>query len=266
MQLGLKDKKIIVTGAANGIGSAIFQALLKEKAFPIGFDFEELRNSELEEKIKEYKISNNFDFFQADVCDEERLNYIFKTHIKEISGLVNNAGVLGGDDAHGGRTNAAWDKMLNAHAKSAFLLTELSYPKMNNGSIVNIGSIELEMAAPGVVLYTAAKGALLGLTVSYSTHLAPNIRVNIVSPGNVNTKRNLAQYKEHKELVDAFEEKTPLKRSVEPEEVADLVLFLLSDKAKAITGQNHIIDCGYTKALWDPIWSKKDLNDVYKQE
>lgn len=86
----------------------------------------------------------------------------------------------------------------------------------------------------------------------------------MVSPGNVNTKRNMAQYSKHPKLIEGFENRTPLKRSVEPIEVADLVLFLLSNRSNSITGQNQRIDCGYQRALWDSKWLNTDLNKVYR--
>ena len=260
MNLGFQGKKVIVTGAANGIGAAVFNGLLREGAVPIGIDFEPFHGSELEKIIFSYNLDGfgeNYYFHQGDVTNYVEMEKVIG-HEKELYGLVNNAGLLGNDQAHGGRSAQSWNKVMNANATSAFILTELSYPKMQAGSsIVNIGSIEFDMAAPEVVLYTASKGALLGLTVSYSTTLAPNIRVNMVSPGNVNTERNKAQYTQAREIIDSFEARTPLKRSVEPQEVADLVMFLLSEKSGAITGQNYRIDGGYTRALWDPSWNIK---------
>ena len=153
----------------------------------------------------------------------------------------------------------SWKKVIDTNVRSAFILTELLYPKMeNSGSIINMGSIQFGMTAPGSVLYTSAKGALYGMTISYAVELGKrNIRVNMISPGNVNTPRNLAQYEESIGIVKGYEGKTPLGRSVESEEVSDLVLFLLSDRSKAITGQNYIIDCGHTVSLWDPVWDRK---------
>lgn len=179
------------------------------------------------------------------------------TGIRDLYGLVNDAGILGSDSSHGGRTLPALDTMMHAHAQAAFVATELSYPKMRQGgAIVNLGSIELEMAAPDIVLYTAAKGALAGMTVSYATALASRqIRVNMVSPGNVNTQRNRSQYAAARHIIASFEARTPLGRSVEPQEVADAVVYLLSPRSGMITGQNLVVDGGYTRALWNPDWT-----------
>src|SRR3989344_1473449 len=155
-----------------------------------------------------------------------------------------------------------WDRHMNAHAKTAYVMTEVCYPLMRKGgSIVNMGSIELEMCAKNAVLYTAGKGAVLGLTIGYAVTLADKgISVNMVSPGNVNTNTNVKQYQDDpktKEVIDKFEFRTPMKRSVEPKEVANEVLFLLSNLSSGTTGQNRIVDCGYTKALWDNAWIKE---------
>ena len=258
----LENKHIIVSGAARGIGAAVMTALINEGAKPIGIDIEPFGMSELARRIASFsgiwRVGQEFEFFQGDAGDEQAMKQIFES-FQTFTGLVNNAGLLGGDQAHGGRNLNSFDKMMAAHAKTALVLTELAHPKISAGSIVNVGSIELIMAAPNVVLYTAAKGALLGMTVAYATTLAPNIRVNMVSPGNVNTERNLAQYKDGtgRVILKRFEGRTPLQRSVEPIEVAHSILYLLSPLSSAITGQELVIDAGYTRALWDSGWTKK---------
>ena len=259
----LDGKQIIVSGAAHGIGTAVMTELINAGAMPIGIDIEPFDKSELERKIAEYssawKAGHEFEFFQGNASKRQVMGQVLAS-FQQLHGLVNNAGLLGGDKGHGGRNSQSFDKMMAAHAKTALVLTELTYPKMDAGSsIVNVGSIEMIMAAPDVVLYTAAKGALLGMTVAYATTLAPNIRVNMVSPGNVNTERNLAQYQEKatRQILQRFEERTPLKRSVEPIEVAHSILYLLSPLSSAITGQELIVDAGYTRALWDPGWTEK---------
>lgn len=258
--LELEGKKIIVSGAANGIGAAVFRSLLEEGAYPIGIDLEEFKGSELAGKIGGYpwRLGLNFDFFQGDASDMTAMKQVL-AGFESFDGLVNNAGLLGNDNVHRGRSVESLDKLMSTHVHSALVLTETAYPRMTRGSIVNIGSIEVTMAAPDMVLYAAAKGALLGMTVAYATTLAPKIRVNMVSPGNVNTERNKAQYQnpQGQEIIRGFEGKTPLRRSVEPEEVADEVLHLLSKRGSAITGQDRVVDCGYTRGLWDPGWNSK---------
>jgi len=251
MQLNLEGKVIVVTGAAGGIGAAIFKALIKEGAVPIGVDLKEYRNSELKQMLGQgYDRNAQFYFYQADASDEQRMSYILKT-FDQIHGLVNNAGLLGNDPMHGGRSLSGFDKLMTSHAKSAFVLTELCAPLMREGgSIVNMGSIESLIPAPDVVLYSTAKGALWNMTTSYANTLCvQNIRVNQVMPGRVATKANDEMEPEAQRLY--YERRTALKRSVNPQEVADLTLFLLSERASAITGQNFVIDCGMSTFLVD---------------
>ncbi len=259
----MKGKRIIVSGAASGIGSSIFVQLLRVGAYPIGIDIQPIGFSELEDTLREHDLSdrsNQYAFSQCDAADKVETAKIIK-NLGSFDGLVNNAGLLGNDVAHGGRSVESFHKMMHAHTQTALVLTELCYPLMKHGSaIVNIGSIETIMAAPDVVLYAAAKGALHAMTIAYATTLAPKgIRVNMVTPGNVNTERNKAQYTDDKSklILQRFEKRTPLGRSAEPKEIANAVLFLLSEKSSAITGQELVADCGYTRALWDPEWTEK---------
>ena len=247
----LENKKIVVTGAANGIGSEIFIELLKENAHPIGIDVKPIEGSALERKLKNSNNQENSEFYQCDASNQEEMNEVFK-NINYVDGLVNNAGLCGGDSSLGGRSINSWNKMVGSHALSAFIATELSYPKIKNGgSIVNIGSLELSMADKDVVLYVAAKGALHGLTVGYAVSLAPEIRVNMVSPGDVRTEQSVDFYSkpENHSMGQKLEQRTLLKRSVKPKEIADTVLYLLSDRSSAITGEDISVDGGYKRSL-----------------
>src|SRR3990167_4063905 len=188
--LEMEGKQVIVSGAANGIGASIVRGLLDVGASPIGIDLEQFVGSELERIIYGLgKLGTEFEFFTGDAADQVAMGKVFETFTK-LDGLVNNAGLLGGDNTHGGRSLESLEKMMKAHVQTAFVLTELAYPRMGNGgSIVNMGSIELAMAAPDVVMYTAAKGALFGMTIAYAVTLAEaGIRANMVSQGNVNTE------------------------------------------------------------------------------
>lgn len=265
MDLGLKDKTYVVTGAAQGIGVQIAANLLEEGCHVIGVDLKDLKGSELEGMLTGnmgLRKPQSLDYHQGDASDLDLMKkYFDKFYRNQLSlhGLVNNAGLLGLESE---RNLEQWDRYMNAHAKTAFVMTEVCYPLMRKGgSIVNIGSIELEMCAKDAVLYTAGKGAVLGLTIGYAVTLADrNIRVNMISPGNVNTKKNVQQYQDDpktRQVIDKFEFRTPMKRSVEPREVANEVMFLLSDLSSGTTGQNRIVDCGYTRALWDDAWLKE---------
>jgi len=250
MDLGLDGKKIVVTGAAGGIGKNIFMSLIKEGAIPIGVDIKPLRESEL---IDEWDYVKGL-YFCKDITNYSAMEELFQKIGKSVDGLVNNAALLGGDSQHGGRTSEAWDKIIGTNAKAAYMLIELLAPGMKKGSsIVNIGSTALDIIEKEAVLYTAAKGALFALTKSYAVQLAPDVRVNMVSPGNVSSKQNKEFYVTHPEMLKKIESKTLLGRSVEPQEVADLVLLLLSDKTRAITGEVYPISCGMGLSLFEDV-------------
>ncbi len=274
MTFGLEDRNIVVTGAAQGIGADIaYRLITNEHANVIAVDKQPFSGSELEQLLRNTDgnpispSSPRLKYERLDASDRASVGNSFNILIGlrvgmwdgTVHGLVNNAGLLGLDTV---RDMEQWDRYMNAHAKTAYVMTEVCYPLMKEGgSIVNMGSIELEMCAKDAVLYTAGKGAVLGLTIGYAVTLADKgIRVNMVSPGNVNTKDNVEQYQKDpklKEVIDKFEFRTPMKRSVEPKEVANEVLFLLSDLSSGTTGQNRIVDCGYTRALWDNAWIKE---------
>lgn len=266
----LREKNIVVSGAAHGIGTAIVKALLEEGAYPLCIDIAQFTRTELKKTLRgKAHLGKDFTYIQGDAGNEFLMQDAFR-NVDRIDGLVNNAGLLGGDKTHGGRNIKALQKMFKAHVYTAFVLTEICAERMPAGSsIVNIGSIELIAAAPEVVQYTAAKGALWGMTVSYATTLASKgIRVNTVSPGDVATQRNIAQYTKNataRQHIEHFRKRTPLEqRSVYPKEIADAVLFLLSEKSRAITGQDIVVDLGHTRALVDPSWYEtSDGSQVY---
>lgn len=259
--LELKNKIVVVSGAANGIGAATVVGLLQEGAYPVGIDIEPFSGSELQRKTKRFK-KDRLQFIEGDASDEDGMRDAL-SRFGLVHGLVNNAGLLGGDKKHGGFNPASLRKMMDAHVVSAQVLTQAVRARMpEGGSIVNIGSIETIMAEPGVVSYSTAKGALWGMTVAYANELAPDIRVNMVSPGNVDTERNKAQYKAPgaAERIRSFEARTPLRRSLKPKEIADTILFLLSPRSSGIIGANLVVDGGYTRALTDPTWvSHRDI-------
>src|SRR3989344_383668 len=272
--LNLQDKTVVVSGAASGIGAVIAKTLLDNGAFLVCVDIAPWKDSELNQLVTPaYKLGADLSFAHIDAGDEREVksNANFQ-NFSSIHGLVNCAGLLGGDLTHNGRSLASLYKMFQAHVNTAFVLTEFCVPRMKHeGSIVNIGSIELSMVAPGVVLYATAKGALWGMTVSYAVDLAKKgIRVNMVSPGDTATQKNIAKYKNAsamgQEYLQGYRGRTPLgQQSVDPEEVASTVLFLLSVASRGITGQNIYVDRGYMRQLIDPHWfSSGNPEDIYK--
>jgi NAD(P)-dependent dehydrogenase (short-subunit alcohol dehydrogenase family) len=144
-----------------------------------------------------------------------------------------------------------WDDVLDVNLKGPFLCTQAVARHMveadNGGKVINIGSIDGTGIAQGIVNYAVSKMGLIQLTRCAALELAPyGINVNIVSPGSIATGMALAEEgtTEFEEYIDLIRQEVPLKRMGEGEEIADMVLFLASDKSDYITGSEFVVDGG----------------------
>jgi 3-oxoacyl-[acyl-carrier protein] reductase len=241
----LKDKVAVVTGASRGIGAAIATRFAEEGAHVV-ICYKE--NQEAAEKVLESIGTNHATLLKADLTDEAAVKRVVAT-AHNITGsidiLVNNAGAIyrPGDWKTDVKT---WQKTMDANLSTAWLMIKHVAPlmqKSGSGSILNISSVYGELGAAPVLAYTAAKGGLITLTKAFAKELAPQIRVNAISPSNVWTDMTKGA---GEELIEFFREQTPLKRIAEPAEIANAALFLVSDDASYITGENLRVDGGYT--------------------
>ena len=231
-----KDKVVVVTGGAKGIGACIAERYRSEGAYVEIID----------------KTPGNW--FIGDIADkdvlEEFSKYVLKKHGK-VDILVNNALPLmkGIDDC-------TWEEFLYAQrvgVAAPFYLAKLFkdyFPK--GSSIINISSSRDRMSEPQTESYTAAKGGLTALTHALAISLGPKVRVNSISPGWINTTE--IEYNGH----DATQH--PVGRVGKPDDIASMALFLSSDEAGFITGENIVIDGGMTHRMiyhGDHGWSLK---------
>ncbi|MCX2475310.1 SDR family oxidoreductase [Pedobacter sp. MC2016-05] len=252
MNLNLKNKIIIVTGGAKGIGEAIVQNLAKEGACPIIIGRVESDNLRVVTYLK--TIGLKADYVTADLCLPEQCEQAMKSiadKYNTIHGLVNNAGV---NDSVGLESGSYTDFIASLHKNVVhyFLLAQLALPalKRSKGVIVNIGSKTAETGQGGTSGYAAANGARNALTREWAVDLLPHsIRVNAVIVAEAYTplyQSWLASFPDPEKKLRKITKNIPLEnRMTTVNEIANMVLFLLSDKSSHTTGQLIHVDGGY---------------------
>lgn len=220
-----ENKVVVVTGGARGIGKCISEEFAKVGA-----------------KVCMIDLQEN-DYFQGDLADKETLERFAKKVIAEygsVDYLINNAAPLskGIDEC----SYEEFEYALAVGVTAPFYLTKLFVPYFTKGaSVINISSSRDRMSQPQTESYTAAKGGISALTHALMVSLAGKVRVNSISPGWIDN-----DYKVY-DGPDAIQH--PAGRVGNPVDIANMVLFLCSDKAGFITGENICIDGGMTKQM-----------------
>ena len=242
------NKVVLITGGAGGIGSAIALKLAQEgHDIVINFLHSETKANELKEKIeREYGVRCLA--LQADVSDEEAVEEMIKTIDWELGGvdiLINNA-AIDMPDLFGSKDAKQFRRVLDVNVVGAYNCAKSVYPHMKEkgyGKIVNISSTNgINTYYPMCFDYDASKAALLSLTHDLAVQFAPYVNVNAIAPGFIGTKKELEGYDE--EFLKQECEKILMGRYGEPEEVAELISFLVSEKASYINNTVIRIDGG----------------------
>lgn len=254
MDLGLKNKVVIITGGYSGIGEAIVRGVAKESGIPVIVGRWGERATLIENDLKQ----QNCDFLavitelsQPEQCKNAIAQAVAK--YGKINALVNNAGMNDGIGLENGSPEKFMDSLHHnlfhyytmAHYALPFLKQE------NGNSIINISSKTGVTGQGGTSAYVASKAGQLGLTREWAVELLPyQLRVNAVVPAEVMTplyEQWLNTFVNPQEKLAEITKRIPLgKRMTTPEEIADTVLFLISDRASHITGQHIFVDGGYT--------------------
>ena len=235
----------IVTGAARGIGRSICAELLLKGNHVVGLDRDEEALAEAE---RAFCAAERFVTLRCDVGNESDVEAAVldvQQRFGSLTGLVNNAALANPENAPLERLALDdWRRVMQINLDGVFLCTKHALPhlKAARGAIVNIASTRALMSEPNTEAYAAAKGALLALTHAVAISAGPQVRVNCISPGWIETGNET-------ELSEEDHAQHPVGRVGRPEDVAQLCAFLLSSEAGFITGQNYIIDGGMTRKM-----------------
>ena len=243
-------KHVIVTGGAQGIGRIIAQSLIKVGYRVSIFDID----SEAMEEIKPHFDKKRCAFFITDVSSEVSVRSSVRASLKKfesIYGLVNNA-VYEAFKPMNELTIEEWNRAIGTNLTGTFLCSKFCAPYLDEskGSIVNMCSTRAFQSEPNTESYSASTGGIYSLTHAMAMSLAPNVRVNSISPGwidvsAVKKKANARQVELSKE--DHLQH--PAGRVGNAYDIAQLVMFLLDEANGFITGQNFTIDGGMTKKM-----------------
>ena len=242
------NKVALVTGAGSGIGAAIARRFGEEGAKVVVADLNEEAAREVAEEID--KAGGTALAVQQDVSDRVSVEKSVELAVEKFGRLdvaVNNAGITGDLAPTADYSLEGWDKVIAVNLSGVFYGMKYQIPAMlrsGGGSIVNIASILGSVAARDSAGYNAAKHSVVGLTKTAALEYSKDgIRVNAIGPGYIDTPLLKAL---DKEVYDGLVGLHPIGRLGRPEEVAELALWLASDKASFVTGSYHLVDGGYT--------------------
>ncbi len=232
-------RSVIVTGAARGIGAGIARRLSGEGWQVICADKDGEAVAALAGEIGAVAV-------ECDVAGEssvERLVAVARAHAGRIDAVVSNAGVAEFAPLQE-TTLEAWNRVLATNLTALFLLARAADSDLRRarGAIVAIASTRAHMSEPNTLAYSASKGGVAALTHALAMTLAPDVRVNCISPGWIDTGR-------HGALKPSDHAQHPVGRVGRPEDVAAAVSYLLSDDAGFVTGTELIVDGGVTRKM-----------------
>ena len=249
----LKNKKFIISAAGNGIGLSISKLIVENggKVYLTDIDIKKINKIRSNKKFYNKIFATQLD---ANNYEDVKKYFLSLKRLNKIDGLINNVGIAGPTKYIEKISNEEWKNTLEINLNSHFYFTKFSIPLLKNnkfGSIVNISSTAGLFGFPQRTPYAASKWAIIGLTKSLAMELGKyNIRVNAICPGSVkgdrmkrviNSKAKLLKTSPNK-IQKEFELMTSIRSFVKKEDIASMVVYLLSGHSKNISGQSISID------------------------
>lgn len=238
----------LITGGGQGLGRA---AALEMVRNGINVLITDLNEDALQETIQLASDQSRIQYLVQDVTAAESPQQAIDTAVQTFGGLdwlVNNAGI-GKAKSVMDTTDDDWDRYSDLNLRSVFRMSKAAIPYMRpgRGSIINLGSIFGLLGHPATAPYAATKAAVMGLTKQMATDLGPKgIRVNAIAPGLIKTPLTAERIDHDRNFQKLMVETTPFNRVGRPEDIANAVYFLCSDKASFINGHTLVVDGGWS--------------------
>jgi NAD(P)-dependent dehydrogenase (short-subunit alcohol dehydrogenase family) len=248
----MKNKFVIITGTNGGIGSALVKVYKNAGYKVIGIDKSISNSNSIVDHFIKIDLISILNSREKSKLFFSKLDKIISTGILDT--LVNNAAIQILNPI-GKLSLLDFSLTINTNTTIPFYLIKNLYDtliKSKNASVVNISSIHSNLTKPNFIAYATSKSALSGMTKAMAIEFGKQIRVNSISPAAISTSMLKDGFVGKSELYNKLNKIHPVGRIGEPYEVAELSLFLSSDKAKFINGANFEIDGGISSRLYDP--------------
>lgn len=240
------DKRALVVGGTSGIGRAIALGFAAEGADVVATSRDGERVAETAEALE--SLGAETVRVTSDVTDPETLDELRDTVVDAFGGLdvvVASQGAIARERV-ASVDDATWDRVTDVALDGVRRVTQATVPAMDDdGSVVNVSSLSARLAMANLAAYSAAKGGVEALTRASAKELSPGVRVNAVAPGFVITPQNAETYAEGTEKRSRIDERTPMGRVADREEVVGAAVYLASDAASFVTGEVLTVDGGF---------------------
>ncbi|MEI8122630.1 MAG: glucose 1-dehydrogenase [bacterium] len=247
----MNKRVVVITGGAQGIGKAMARRFLEDGFAVVIIDTDSEAGAET---LEDYQSLGTFRFIQGDVAREEEVIRFTAGTVSEFGGidvLVNNA-AISRNGSLADLALAEWNRVLGVNLTGPFLCAKhmAPYLRQRRGAIINIASTRAFMSEPDTEAYSASKGGIVALTHALAASLAPEVRVNCISPGWIETGSwRKKSARKNPALTEADHRQHWAGRVGEPHDIAGLAAYLASDQGGFITGSNFFVDGGMTRKM-----------------